>query len=251
MSKSVSALIIDQGNTTTKIGWFQGKELIDSARLSDTALSAWKAPIGFDAQIPVFVSSVRSDEKRISSLPFSTGNWNYLNPQLKFPLATSYLTPHTLGGDRIANACAAAEKFPNKSILIIDVGTCITYTVVSNNIIKGGAISPGLRMRYNALHQYTGKLPKLSPIDGIQPIEIIGISTADSIRSGVENGIVGEINGMIDSFCSEIEGLNVLLTGGDSIYFETKLKSPIFADRHLTLFGLNEIYLYNFCEKIL
>ncbi len=251
MNNSVSLIVIDQGNTSTKIAWFQGRTLIDSVRLSDTALSIWKSPVGVSDQTPVFVSSVRSDAQRISSLPFPTGSWSYINSTLKIPLAIGYLTPHTLGGDRLANACAAAYLYPQTSTLVIDMGTCVTYTLIVENTIRGGAISPGLRMRYTALHQHTGKLPLLSPMDGIQPIEIIGLTTADSIRSGVENGLVGEIDAMIQSFCSEINPLNVLITGGDSLYFESKLKSPIFADRHLTLIGLNEIYLYNFSEKVL
>jgi type III pantothenate kinase len=118
----------------------------------------------------------------------------------------------------------------------------VTYSVIKNGAFIGGAISPGLQMRFKSLHQFTGRLPLLS--SSTESVETTGKSTEESILSGVEVGIMKEIEGMIDSFCSENGPLNVILTGGDGSYLGSRLKSPIFANENLTLEGLNQIYLY-------
>jgi type III pantothenate kinase len=161
---------------------------------------------------------------------------------MKLPIAFDYTTFDTLGLDRIANACAVHYLFPNQNCLVIDAGTCVTYSVIKNGAFIGGAISPGLQMRFKSLHHFTGRLPLLSSTT--ESIDTTGKSTDESILSGVEVGIVKEIEGMIDSFCSENGPLNVILTGGDGSYLGSRLKSPIFANENLTLEGLNQIYLY-------
>jgi type III pantothenate kinase len=132
--------------------------------------------------------------------------------------------------------------------LIIDAGTCITYTLVKEGKLIGGAISPGMRMRYNALHHFTGRLPQLTIPQDETPV--IGSTTEESLHSGVVHGIVAEIKGMITNFCSENNEFNVIITGGDGGYLGSRLKTTIFALPHLTIEGLNSIYAFNYREKI-
>jgi type III pantothenate kinase len=125
---------------------------------------------------------------------------------------------------------------------VIDCGTCITYNIVSHNHFTGGAISPGMRMRYSALHQFTHALPEVEPDLNFKGF---GKNTENSIRSGVQTAILCEVEGMLQKICSENAISNVYITGGDHAFFEKGLKTPTFAHPHLTLLGLNEILLYN------
>ena len=156
------------------------------------------------------------------------------------PVRNGYKTPQTLGQDRIANACAAWKFNPDKNTLTIDLGTCIKYDFVDETgLYHGGAIAPGLAMRYKALTRFTGQLPYFKPIDEFP--DLIGQSTESSIRSGVENGILFELKGAIEAYSQQFGRTSVILTGGDHPKFADKLKSPIFVAPNLTLNGLKVI----------
>ena len=155
------------------------------------------------------------------------------------PIQIDYKTPLSLGNDRICNAVAANLIFPNKNVLIIDLGTCNKYDFITKEKrYLGGAISPGFKMRLDSMHQFTEQLPLLDPVMGTQ---IIGDSTTNSMISGAFYGIIGEINYFIEQYKSQFNDMEVVLTGGFYIYFEKVLKNHIFADPYLTLRGLNEI----------
>jgi type III pantothenate kinase len=126
---------------------------------------------------------------------------------------------------------------------VIDAGTCITYDFLdSDGIYHGGAISPGLRMRFQAVHTFTSRLPLVdTPAEAL----LIGDTTEKSIQSGVVNGIVAEAKGIIQQYERQFEGLTVILCGGDGGFFENKLKGSIFAVPELVLSGLNSILNYN------
>ena len=154
-----------------------------------------------------------------------------------------YGTPETLGSDRIAVLIAATVKFPNQDVLIFDSGTCLTFDYITErSLYYGGRISPGLQMRFDALHQFTDKLPKLS-ISSETPT--IGTDTDSSIISGVQSGIISEIETIITDYKKENPKINVIITGGDSIFLQRALKNSIFVDPFLALKGLNEILDYN------
>jgi type III pantothenate kinase len=165
-----------------------------------------------------------------------------LNDQTPLPFINTYRSPGTLGADRVANAAGAISKYPGRNVLVIDTGTCIKMDLVkAEGAYAGGSISPGLNMRYQALHRYTGRLPLLEPEE---QATLIGTTTAESIHSGVLNGMVAEIDGLISRYESRFPDLVCLLTGGDHSLFSGKLKSRIFAAPTLTLEGLNSILLH-------
>jgi len=166
-----------------------------------------------------------------------------LNSKTRLPFINNYKTPQTLGVDRIALIAAAVDQFPNKNVLIFDAGSCITYDFVNEkNEYLGGGISPGIEMRYKALNSYTANLPKLTLSNEIPEI---GNTTENSIHFGVLNGIIQEIEGVINQFKVKNQKLTVVLTGGDTIYLAKNLKSTIFANPNFLLEGLNSILIYN------
>ena len=194
------------------------------------------------------LSSVKPVDDEL--LQFLSGNFDFfieLDHRTEIPIKNLYETPETLGKDRLAAAVGANELFPNQNILIIDAGTAITYDLVSEkNEFIGGNISPGLQMRFKALNHFTGKLPLISYSDEYQDI---GKNTTDAIRSGVQNGILYEIAQTIELFNKNYQNLQIVMTGGDSIFFDKKLNYTIFVHFNITLIGLNRILEYNAKNK--
>jgi len=194
------------------------------------------------------LSSVKPVDDEI--LQFLSGNFDLfieLDHQTELPIKNLYETPETLGKDRLAAAVGANELFPDQNLLIIDAGTAITYDLVSEkNEFIGGNISPGLQMRFKALNHFTGKLPLVSYSDEFQNI---GRNTTDAIRAGVQNGILYEIAQTIELFNKNYQNLQIVMTGGDSIFFDKKLNYTIFVHFNITLIGLNRILEYNAKNK--
>jgi len=231
-------LIIDIGNTLVKYAIFSSDEIVIIYKKNDVEISFMQELIQKHHVNDVIISSVR--DKVDGDFGIKTLYLNHLTP---LPITINYETPETLGNDRIANIVAASVLYPNKNILIIDAGTCITIDFIDQNKeYQGGRISPGIEMRYKSLHKYTSNLPKLTISNTAQQI---GKDTNSSIVSGVEKGVVAEIETIIDDFKNENEDLFVILTGGDTFFFENTLKNSIFADQNLVLKGLNEILKYN------
>lgn len=159
--------------------------------------------------------------------------------QLKFPFKNLYKSKNTLGQDRLALVSAAAFKFPKENVLIVDAGSCITYDFKNNNNeYLGGGISPGILMRFKSLNTFTSNLP-LIDFDSIH--QLIGNNTKNSINSGVINGTISEINGIIQQYCEEFKNIRIILTGGDSNFLLKRIKNSIFADQNFLLVGLNKL----------
>jgi type III pantothenate kinase len=159
-----------------------------------------------------------------------------------FPFTNNYATPKTLGIDRMVLAAGATLQFQGKNRLVIDAGTCITYDFIDqNDVYHGGAISPGLRLRYESLHNYTQKLPLLTLEN---PKNSIGDSTAQSIHSGVVNGLTYEIKGFIEEYSVRYSNFIIILTGGDTDFLAKRLKNTIFANSNFLLESLNQIFQY-------
>ena len=166
-----------------------------------------------------------------------------VDSDIKIPFKNDYLSPKTLGSDRVALISASINRFSNKNVLIIDAGTCITFDFITNsNSYLGGAISPGIEMRYKALHQNTANLPLL---EVKRPQCLIGNSTNNSIHSGVVNGVLKEIEGVIGEYEKKYNDLKVILTGGDGNFLSKQLKSSIFANSNFLLEGLNNLLEFN------
>lgn len=179
-------------------------------------------------------------------LKFVSNNYDgiILNNKTLLPFINHYKTKNTLGNDRIANIAGAVTIYPQKNILAIDAGTCITYDLITReNQYIGGAISPGINMRFSSLNQFTGALPLLKPKK--KPVEIIGTNTTSSIQSGVINGVIFEITAYIHGIKKSYPDIKVILCGGDSSFLADRLKNSIFVCPNLTLMGLNSILIYN------
>jgi len=190
------------------------------------------------------ISSVRKGEPPFTGLMREKGvRVLWLDHQTPLPIKNLYRTKETLGYDRIAAAVEAHARFPGKDILIIDAGTAITIDFISSEKeFLGGNISPGLHMRFRSLHEFTGRLPQVEPAD---QDELLGADTRSAIRAGVQNGIIFELDGYINEQKKRYPRLQVLMTGGDAVFFDKKLKNSIFVDQNLNLFGLHRILEYN------
>jgi type III pantothenate kinase len=167
-----------------------------------------------------------------------------LDANLKLPVILKYKTPETLGKDRIALVCGAAEKYPGKDVLVISAGTCITYNFLNaKGEFTGGAISPGLQMRLRAMHEMTSALPLVQPSPDLIPL--VGNSTEESLLSGALNGAILEITGYINELKHTNPGLLVLLCGGDSRYLAERLRVPVIHEQELAFAGLHKILTLN------
>ncbi len=229
----MSWITIDVGNTRIKFGLWKDEYLPEVSvyqtvdQLATEFQHAWK-------DLPTIVSSVRSENetKKIMELFPSAISFSQLS---SYPVQIDYSTPETLGADRLANAIAVSQ-YASKSQLIVDLGTCLKFDFVSNGCYKGGAISPGLAMRFKAMHEYTGKLPLITAVDASVPL--VGNSTLSSMSSGVIHGMTQEILGICAEYAKITPELTIFLTGGDVEHFDIPLKNNIFVDENLTLRGL-------------
>jgi type III pantothenate kinase len=247
-------LTLDWGNTRLKAGWFEQGQLRETARYA----SPHELRTALLRQPPqhVIVSSTSrpADELRQLLTDFDGGaDWLLLSPTLPVPIQNAYETPHTLGADRLAAAVGATTLFPGAPCLVFDLGTCITADFVSASstsgthlgTFEGGLVSPGLRMRLRAMHTFTARLPLPDlPQPGEWP-PLAARSTRDALLSGAMNGMVAELNGIIDHYANLYPALRVIVCGGDGPLFVNRLKPGIFAVPELVLLGLHQILLYN------
>lgn len=241
-------LVIDVGNTSVKLAVFKGAVLFrkEIVMIQDLLETISKINEENKTIKNVIVSSVSDLDKEV--LEYFDNNFQvlFLSHQAKLPFKNLYETPNTLGIDRIALIAASVDQYSEKNVLVIDAGTCVTYDFINKeNEYLGGAISPGIRMRYKALHNQTAKLPLL---DTEAPENLIGNSTITSINSGVVNGLVNEIDGVIAQYKEKYNDLTIILTGGDANFLSKQLKSSIFANSNFLLQGLNFILLNNLDE---
>lgn len=243
-------LLIDRGNTRIKIGLseFGSTEIFDIQVLNNLSeLESALKNLGLISRC--IYSDVKKQNSEIERL-LSEFNIDSLrcDHQIKLPFSLDYDTPETLGDDRIAAIANAFHSNPNQNTLVIDSGTCITYDYIdSSGIYKGGAISPGIEMRYKAMHEQTFSLPKIE-FDSYSEF-FPGKSTMQSMKVGVNNSVLAEAQNFIDEISNKHGQLNVLLGGGDRKFFESNLKGDIFARENLILEGLNSILLFHDSEK--
>lgn len=238
-------LIVDVGNTYVKFAVFNGLDLI--YKVSFKLKEFKKQYKTFKKTFPELENAIIASVGRLSKVQVALiGNdlkVIELSSKTKLPFKNLYQTPKTLGVDRIALVAASVQQFPRKNVLIIDAGTCVTYDFITkDNHYLGGAISPGIRLRYKALNNLTANLPLL---ETELPKNIIGDSTETSIHSGVVNGVIKEIDGIINQYLEDYSDLTVILTGGDTKFLSNQLKNTIFANSNFLLEGLNFILEYN------
>lgn len=237
-------LTIDIGNTRNKIAIFDQNEIVETAIIEDlneAGIEKLKEKYNIDA---VILSSVKKPNKKlINYLRSNVDLFIDLDEHTAIPIENLYNSKSTLGKDRLAAVVGANNIFPDTNVLVIDLGTAITFDLVNNkNQYLGGTISPGLNLRFKALNQFTDQLPLL---EKREKFEIIGNETHNAIISGVQSGIIFEINGYIHQLKKDYDNLKTILTGGDAIFFDKMLKNTIFVNLNLNFVGLNIILEFN------
>jgi type III pantothenate kinase len=236
-------LIVDIGNTSTKLAVFEGNNKLSQSRVNELSCEELKNNIaGFKIQKAI-LSSVKKLPPFIYDLIFSNIPFvHVLSHESRLPFKIEYNTPDTLGSDRIAAVAGAFNLFSGKEVLIIDAGTALTFDFLSIDIYKGGNISPGLTMRFKALNIFTDRLPLLSPAENFTNP---GQNTIDAILAGVIMGVEFEINEYIRTFKNEHSEFNIILTGGDSEFLKNKINYHITYMPDIVIDGLNYILEYN------
>ena len=233
--------VIDIGNTRLKTALFEDGKAQQENNFEDFELFLeFSKTLQFQHAI---VSSVTYSKEQLEGLlGFS---FLFLDKQTSLPITNKYATPETLGVDRKASVIGARSLFQKGPLLAVDLGSCITYDFLDDeDNYLGGAISPGLQMRFRAMHQQTARLP-LAGLESGQVPDFIGDSTVNCLRSGVYFGILNEINGFIQIYQKQYHDLKVIICGGDSKIFESLTKDHIFVIPNLILYGLDRILSYN------
>ena len=242
-------LTIDIGNTRIKIGVFDGKKLLEVVAFDKSV---------FENEVKGIFNRYPTIHKVIfSSVAESAVKYEYafgqdvqifhLNKELALNFSSRYDDLKTLGSDRKALIAAAVINYPSENVLIIDLGSCVTYDLVDcAGMHHGGGISPGWQMRIRAMHEFTGRLPKLSTFDReVYNEAVTGTTTADSMYKSTFFGLIAEIDERVEYYKSEFPDLTVILTGGDAPSFSVRLKSRIFAHSNFLLEGLNGLLEHN------
>jgi len=244
INKGKMLLAVDIGNTKIKAAVFEGAALLErfSFGSEEAEAKAEKIIAQYPAIINSILSTVGKEDNALLLWLSEHTRVTAVSHDMALPFTNKYATPRTLGIDRMVLAAGAVLSHPGQNRLVIDAGTCVTYdfTDAGNNYL-GGAISPGLQLRYNAMHTFTAKLPLLYPE---MPQSYIGNATAGSMHVGAVYGLLYEIQGFIDAYSKEYQPLTVILTGGDADFLAKRLKSTIFANSNFMLESLNQLYLY-------
>ncbi|NNM22653.1 MAG: type III pantothenate kinase [Flavobacteriaceae bacterium] len=232
-------LIIDVGNTLIKLAIFKDGKLQHKENSKKGKLV--KSLQSFHERFPeiqhAIISSVGGFTAKQLSMVKNIAPLFILTHKAELPFKNSYSTPSTLGVDRIALISAAAKNYPKENVLVIDCGSCITYDFLnSENVYLGGAISPGLQMRYKAMNTYTANLPLL---ETKMPENFVGDTTRESMHVGVVQGVIHELEGFIDAYIENFATLTVILTGGDAHFLLDRIKNDIFANSNFLLEGLD------------
>ncbi len=232
-------LAIDFGNTRAKAALFDQNELREI--FNDFKIGSLSGLVQEKKLVNTIVSTVNGNDQEIEGI--EAGNVIRLTHSTPLPFQIAYKTPETLGIDRIAAVAGAQFMFPNQNCLVIDIGTCITFDLLdASGTYQGGAISPGVGIRFKALNTFTANLPL---VEAEETVPLIGQTTESCMQSGVINGVNAEINEIIRMYRSKYTNLQIILCGGGANYFENRLKGHIFAAPELVLRGLNRILLYN------
>jgi type III pantothenate kinase len=236
-------LIFDIGNSSTKMAVYDGREKVTVFRSKDFSSEKLQKKLSHFKIDKAIISSVKAiPEFIIDLLSVNIPLVHILTHKSKLPFNIEYETPETLGTDRIAAVAGAYCFSPGEKILVIDAGTAITFDFLEGNTYKGGNISPGLSMRFKALHKFTGKLPLISPVT---EYTFPGRNTTDAINAGVFTGIIYEINEYIRTFEKKHNAANVILTGGDGLFLRSKINYQLTHLPDIVMDGLNFILEYN------
>ena len=238
-------LCIDIGNTRSKYAIFVQDSLVKTGIWDKFNVSKLRQiQIEYPEIQRIIISTVTLLGKSLlSEIKKNKERYLLLDHKLPVPIKNRYKSPETLGRDRLAAVVGANALFPKRGCLVIDAGTCIKYDYISpTSVYNGGSISPGMRMRLDAMHHFTAKLPLVKPFDYKA---FIGKDTNSALLTGAQQGALSEIKGMISSYVERYGRIKVIITGGDAIFFAKRLKRKIFVCPDLVLIGLNNILNFN------
>jgi type III pantothenate kinase len=237
-------LVLDIGNTRSKLALFEGDTFLSAGTFDLTEPASIFRFLGERKPDKMLMSTVKKNlpafvedlGKQITCIPFTKDT--------PVPVKNAYTSASTLGSDRLAGVVGAWKRYKGNAVLLVDTGTCIKYNLLtSSGEYLGGGISPGIDMRFKAMHTFTGRLPEIEANYDFETL--VGNSTTNSLLSGVMNGVAEEVGGVIKLYESQYIGVKTVLTGGNYHFFEKRLKNRIFAHPNIILEGLNEILEYN------
>ena len=232
----MTTLCFDFGNTRLKAGVFTNGLFLEEISFDNDSIESISSAVEKYNPEKTILASVVHHNPEIETFLASKTRFHKLTSESKINFKIAVGKQETIGTDRLALMAATCAEFPGKNNLIIGIGTCITYNFINTQSqFLGGAISPGMEMRFKAMHDYTAKLPLVS-LDKNLPL--IGYDTKTNLQSGVIFGITNEINGFIEKYEEKFGNFNAVLTGGDAPYFASQLKSRIFADIYFLYKGL-------------
>jgi len=242
----IMKLVIDSGNTLVKLAVFNGSQIVELLKTPDLSIQTIAQLLDKYKNInSAIFSSVRENTQELENFLDQKVHFISLDGKTLLPYKNNYTTPETLGKDRIAAVAGAQNLFPTNNVLVIDAGTSITYDLLtSDGEYMGGGISPGMQMRFDALNTFTSKLP-LIKAEYDKDITLIGNTTSKAILSGVQNGVLQEVDGIIEEYKADFSSLKIVICGGDNKYFDKYLKNNIFAAPNLVLQGLIKILQFN------
>ncbi len=242
-------LVVDIGNTRAKVAVVRGHEVVE-LRVFDSVAEEAMAWIGEVAKARgigrAVVCSTRGDGAEVAERVREVVDSVLLfDAQVAVPMDIAYSTPETLGRDRVAAAVGAMAIYGEgyEALLVVDMGSAMTIDYVTRERgFEGGVISPGVEMRFRALHEFTAKLPLCHPTEEER---MVARSTREAIEQGVMEGIKFEVEGNIRKF-GQLNGKNcVIFTGGDAKYLANRIKNAIFAECEVVIVGLNIILMHN------
>ena len=232
----MKTLCLDFGNTRLKAAVFNNDNFIEEIVLPNDELFTIERLIAVHQPKKTILSSVTNHNPAIEVFLAEKTNFHKLSHFTKANFTTAVGKPETIGADRLALSAAAVHFYPGKNNLVIGLGSCITYNFINQyNVFLGGSISPGMEMRFKAMQVFTAKLPE---VHAEWNFPLIGYDTKTNMQSGVIAGIAYEMDGFINEYAQKYSNFNVVLTGGDTVYFARKLKNKIFADSNFLFKGL-------------
>ena len=241
-------LCLDFGNTRLKAAIFDGQEFREQINLESDSPESIQSILKMYKPGKAILSSVINHNVEIESILASSTTFHKVSDQTKTAFTVPSGKRETIGADRLALIAAAVHFYPKKNNLVIALGSCITYNFVNQyHQFLGGSISPGMRMRFKSMHDYTAKLPLIEAWSFDTGIPIVGYDTGTNMLSGVVHGMASELDGIINKYIERYGNFNVLLTGGNSAFFASQLKNKIFADSNFLFKGLYALSELNNC----
>ena len=246
-------LCIDQGNSRTKVALMtdEGKIIKDFVYKSFASADVERLFDLYEISDSIISSVVNIEAAVVNTLSRRSQHFVLFDHNTPVPIINTYNTPETLGQDRLAAAVGAKSICPNENLLIIDVGSAITYDFVSaEGEYIGGNIAPGLKMRFTMLQRMTKKLP-LVEVEEKELIPLFGKNTRDAIAAGVIRGVAYEVKGYMRTVREKMPHFRTFLTGGNAPYILNNVRTSrneereLQYEKHLVLKGLNTILVHN------